>query len=41
MTKITEKSRKYLSDDMVNGMTVTVIIGVIVAGIVFWLTTLS
>ena len=35
------KSHKHLSDDMVNGITITIIIAVVVIGIVFWLTTLS
>lgn len=35
------KTHKHLSDDMVNGITITVVIAVIVIGIVFWLTTLA
>jgi hypothetical protein len=37
---MTKKTHKYWSDDMINGITITIIIGVVVAGIVFWLTTL-
>lgn len=33
--------RKPLSNDMINGITFTIILGVIVAGITFWLTTLA
>jgi len=33
--------RKPLSDDMVNGITITIVMSVVVAGIVFWLTTLA
>ncbi|MFI4954855.1 MAG: hypothetical protein ACHP9Y_02970 [Gammaproteobacteria bacterium] len=38
--KTSKKPHKYLSDDMVNGITITIIIAVVVAGIIFWLTTL-
>lgn len=35
------KQHKPLSNDAINGITFTIIMGVIVAGITFWLTTLA
>ena len=36
-----KKCHKSLSNDAINGITFTVVMGVIVTGIVFWLTTLA
>jgi len=36
-----KKARKALSNDAINGITFVVIMGVIVSGIIFWLTTLA
>jgi len=38
---MSKHQRKPLSNDAINGITFTVVMGVIVAGIVFWLTTLA
>ena len=35
------KTRKPLSNDMINGITFTIVLCVVVAGIAFWLTTLG